>query len=284
MTRSERAPSRAPSRARTDREAAPSGPRVHPAACVDPGAQLGPGVRIEPYAVIENRTTIGAGSWIGPHAVIREWTTLGRDCQVHPGAVLGGPPQDRHFKGERSFLRIGDRVTFREYVSVSRATGEDAETVVGDDTYMLAYSHAGHNCQIGRGVIITNSTQLSGHVVVEDRVVFSGMAGVIQFARIGTMAMVTGMTRILKDVPPYMLVEGDPLRVVTINRVGLQRAGVSPETIQTLRRAHRLLIRSQLDVTHALERIEQDLEDCAEVRHLVEFIRASQARGMGIGR
>ena len=172
----------------------------------------------------------------------------------------------------------------REAFSVSRATGEDAETVIGNDTQMLAYSHAGHNCQIGSGVIITNSTQLSGHVVVEDRVVFSGMAGVIQFARIGTMAMVTGLTRILKDVPPYMLVEGDPLRIVTINRVGLQRAGISPDVQLKLRRAHRLLTRSGLDVSHALERIERELGDCPEVQHLVKFIRDSQARGMGIGR
>ncbi len=257
---------------------------VHPTATIDPGAELEPGVRVGPHAVIANHTRIGAGTWIGPHAVIEEWTTLGRECQVHPCAVLGGVPQDRHFQGERSYLRIGNRVTVREYVSVSRATGEDAETVIGDDTQMLAYSHAGHNCRIGNDVIITNFTQLSGHVLVEDRVVFSGMAGVIQFARIGTMAMVTGLTRILKDVPPYMLVEGDPLRIVTINRVGLKRAGVPAEVQLKLRRAHRFLVRSGLDVSHALDRIEQDLGDCAEVRHLVKFIRESQARGMGIGR
>jgi UDP-N-acetylglucosamine acyltransferase len=260
------------------------GSLVHPTASIDPGAELEPGVLVGPHAVIADHTRIGAGTWIGPHAVIEEWTTLGRNCRVHACAVLGGVPQDRHFKGERSYLRIGQRVTLREYVSVSRATGEDAETVVGDDTQMLAYSHAGHNCRIGNSVTITNFTQLSGHVMVEDRVVFSGMAGVIQFARIGTMAMVTGMTRIIKDVPPYMLVEGDPLRIVTINRVGLTRAGVSREIQLTLRRAHRLLVRSKLDVTHALDRIEQELEDCHEVRHLVEFIRDSQARGIGIGR
>jgi UDP-N-acetylglucosamine acyltransferase len=259
-------------------------PLVHPTASIDPGAELEPGVRVGPHAVIADHTRIGAGTWIGPHAVIEEWTTLGLDCRVHPCAVLGGVPQDRHFQGERSFLRIGDRVTAREYVSVSRATGEDAETVIGDDTQMLAYSHAGHNCQIGSHVIITNFTQLSGHVVVEDRVVFSGMAGVIQFARIGTLAMVTGLTRILKDVPPYMLVEGDPLRIVTINRVGLSRAGVPPEVQLKLRRAHRLLVRSRLDVSLALERIEEELGDCREVQHLVTFIRESQARGMGIGR
>ncbi len=262
----------------------PVTPLVHPTATIDPGAELDPGVYVGPHAVIADHTRIGAGTWIGPHAVIEEWTTIGRDCRVHPGAVLGGVPQDRHFKGERSYLRIGDRVTMREYVSVSRATGEDAATVVGDDTQFLAYSHAGHNCQIGKGVIITNATQLSGHVVVEDRVVFSGMAGVIQFARIGTLAMVTGLTRILKDVPPYMLVEGDPLRVVTINRVGLKRAGVPPEVQLKLRRAHRLLVRSGLDVSRALDQIERDLADCPEVRHLVAFVRESQARGMGIGR
>jgi UDP-N-acetylglucosamine acyltransferase len=261
-----------------------AGPLVHPTASVHPGAILEDGVRVGAHAVIENHTSIGAGTWIGPHAVVEEWAALGRDCRVHPGAVLGGVPQDRHFKGERSHLRIGDRVTLREYVSVNRATGEDAQTVIGDDTQMLAYSHAGHNCQIGRGVLITNFTQLSGHVVVEDRVVFSGMAGVIQFARIGTLAMVAGLARVRKDVPPYMLVEGDPLRIVTINRVGLRRAGVSSDVQVKLRRAHRLLVRSGLGVSQALARIDQELGDCVEVRHLLQFIRESQARGVGIGR
>jgi len=271
---------------RAGRSPAPEqvGPQVHPAAAVDPGAELEEGVRIGPHAVIANHTRIGAGTWIGSHAVIEEWTTVGRDCRVHPAAVLGGVPQDRHFEGERSFLRIGDRVTIREYVSVSRATGEDAETVIGDDTQLLAYSHAGHNCQIGSRVIITNFTQLGGHVVVEDRAVFSGMAGVYPFVRIGTIAMISAFARLRKDVPPYMVVEGDPLRIVTINRVGLRRAGVPAEVQQELCRAHRLLTRSGLDVSHALERIEQELEPCPEVQHLVQFIRESQARGMGIGR
>jgi UDP-N-acetylglucosamine acyltransferase len=260
------------------------GALVHPTASVDPGAELEPGVRVGPHAVIANHTHIGAGTWIGPHAVIEEWTTLGRECRIFPCAVLGGVPQDRHFKGERSYLRIGDRVTLREYVSVSRATGEEAETVIGDDTQMLAYSHAGHNCRIGNSVTITNGTQISGHVVVGDRAVFGGMVGVVQFRRVGAMAMVAGMSRIIKDVPPYMFVDGCPLRVVTINRVGLTRAGVSQEVQLKLRRAHRLLIRSKLDVTRALDRIEQDLGDCDEVRHLVNFIRDSQARGVGIGR
>src|SRR6516162_8920937 len=175
-------------------------PFVHPTASVDQGAEIGPGVRIGPHAVIEAHVTVGEGSWIGPHVVIQEWTALGRDCRVHAAASLGGVPQDRHFQGERSYLRIGDRVTLREYVSVTRATGEEAATVIGDDTMMLAYAHAGHNCHVGCHVVITNFTQLSGHVLVEDRVVFSGMAGVIQFARIGTMAMVSGLARIRKDV------------------------------------------------------------------------------------
>ena len=259
-------------------------PFVHPTASVDQGAEIGPGVRIGPHAVIEAHVTIGEGSWIGPHVVIQEWTALGRDCRVYAGAALGGVPQDRHFKGERSYLRIGDRVTLREYVSVSRATGEEAQTIIGDDTMMMAYAHAGHNCQIGRNVIIANFTQLSGHVVVEDRAVFSGMAGVLQFTRIGTVAMVSGMARIRKDVAPYMLVEGEPLRCVAINRIGLQRAGVSPEVQLQLRRAHRLLVRSGLDVSRALERIEQDLGGSPEMDHLVRFIRESQARGRGINR
>ncbi len=259
-------------------------PEIHPTAIVAPGASLGAGVRVDAYAVVRDHVTVGDGTWIGPHAVIEEWTSLGRDCQVYAGAVLGGPPQDRHFQGERSYLRIGDRVTLREYVSLSRATGEDAVTEVGDDTQMLAYSHAGHNCRIGRGVLITNGSQLGGHVVVEDRAVLGGMVGVLQFVRIGTLAMVGGLTRVVQDVPPYMLVSGAPPRAVAVNRVGLERAAVPAETLENLRRAHRLLVRSGLDVSRALERIEAEIEPCPEVRRLVEFIRHSQARGTGIVR
>jgi len=260
------------------------GAEVHPTAVVDPRAELGAGVRVEAYTVIRPHAVIGDGTWIGPHVVIEEWTVLGRDCRVYPGAVLGGPPQDYHFAGERSYLRIGDRVVLREYVSISRATGEDAATEVGDDTQILAYSHAGHNSRIGRGVIITNGCQLGGHVVIEDRAVLGGMVGIIQFARIGTLAMVGGFTRVVQDVLPYMLVSGSPVRTVAVNRVGLQRAGLPEEVQEKLRRAHRLLVRSGLDVTRALERITAEIETCPEVEHLVEFVRQSQARGMGFRR
>lgn len=257
-------------------------PEVHPTAIVAPGAQLGAGVRVDAYAVIRGHVTIGDDTWIGPHVVIEEWTSLGRDCRVHTGAVLGGVPQDYHFKGERSYLRIGDRVTVREYVSISRATGEDAATVVGDDTQLLAYSHAGHNCRIGRGVLITNGCQLGGHVVVEDRAVLGGMVGVLQFVHIGTLAMVGGLTRVVQDVLPYMLVCGNPPRAIAVNRVGLLRAGVCAEAQGALRHAHRLLVRSGLDVSRALERIEAEIPGCPELDRLVAFIRDSRTRGTGI--
>lgn len=261
-----------------------STPDVHPTAIVSPGAVLSPGVRIGAYTVIADHVTIGPGTWIGPHVVIEEWTSLGGDCRVAAGAILGGTPQDRHFRGERSYLRIGDRVVLREYVSINRATGEDAASTVGDDTQILAYSHAGHNCRIGRGVIITNGCQLAGHVVVEDLANIGGMAGVIQFAHVGTLAMVGGFTRVDKDVPPYMLVNGNPYRTVAINRIGLERAGVTDDAQGQLRRAHRLLVRSGLDLSHAIEQIAAECGGGAEVRHLVEFLRDSQERGMGIRR
>jgi UDP-N-acetylglucosamine acyltransferase len=259
-------------------------PAVHPTAVIAPDAVLGPGVRIGAYSVIGDHAAIGAGTWIGPHVVIEAWTTLGRDCRVYPGAILGGTPQDRHFKGERSYLRIGDRVVLREYVSISRATGEDAASTVGDDTQILAYSHAGHNCRIGRGVVITNGCQLAGHVVVEDLANIGGMAGVIQFAQVGTLAMIGGFTRIDKDVAPYMLVNGNPYRTAAINRIGLERAGVTEDAQAELRRAHRLLVRSGLDLTHAIERIAAECAPVPEIRRLVEFLRASRERGMGIRR
>ncbi|HLW47131.1 MAG TPA: acyl-ACP--UDP-N-acetylglucosamine O-acyltransferase [bacterium] len=279
-----------PARARGGARRAPvsaagaDGAIVHPTAIVARGSVLGPGVRIGAYTVIAEHVKIGSGTWIGPHVVIEEWTTLGRDCRVYAGAVLGGTPQDRHFRGERSYLRIGDRVMVREYVSISRATGEDAASTVGDDTQFLAYSHAGHNCRIGRGVVITNAVQIAGHVVVEDSANIGGMAGIIQFAQIGTLAMVGGFTRIDKDVPPYMLVNGNPYRTIAINKIGLERAGVPEETQTHLRRAHRLLVRAGLDLSHAIDKIATDCPAVPEIRHLVEFLRASQERGIGIRR
>ncbi len=259
-------------------------PQIHPTAIVAPSAELGAGVRVDAYAVIDDHVRIGDGTWVGAHAVVGAWTSLGRDCRVHPGVILGGTPQDRHFQGERSHLRIGDRVVLREYVSISRATGEDAATVVGDDTQILAYSHAGHNSQIGRGVLITNACQLGGHVVVEDYAVLGGMVGILQFCRVGTLAMVGGYTRVVQDLLPYMLASGNPARTISVNRVGLARAGLPPEAQEKLRRAHRLLVRSKLDVTRALERIASEIEPSPEVRRLVEFIHAGQAQGKGFPR
>jgi UDP-N-acetylglucosamine acyltransferase len=241
-------------------------------------------VRVEAYAVIRPHVRIGDGTWIGPHVVIEEHTQLGRDCRVSACAVLGGTPQDRHFTGELSALRIGDRVVLREYVSLSRSTGAGTETVVGDNTYIMAYSHAGHNCRIGRDVIITNGCQIAGHVVIEDRAVLGGMVGIIQFAHVGTLAMIAGAARVVQDVLPYMTVAGEPARTIGINRVGLERAGVSEDIRRRLRRAHRLLLHSDLDVSKAVERIEAEIEPCPEIAYLVEFIRASQARGKGFPR
>jgi len=261
-----------------------AGVEIHPTALVDPTAELGAGVRIDAYSVIHPRVRIGDGTWIGPHVLLEQDTELGRDCRVSAGAILGGSPQDRHFSGERSRLRIGDRVILREYVSLSRATGDGAETVVGDDTEMLAYSHAGHNCRIGRGVLITNMCQIAGHVVIEDRAVLGGMVGIIQRAHVGSLAMIAGFSRVVQDVLPYMLVSGNPIRTVATNRVGLERAGIPRSTRESLRRAHRLLVRSGLDLAHALARIEAEIEPSPEITHLLEFIRASRARGAGFAR
>jgi len=262
----------------------PAGVELHPTALIDPTADLGAGVRVGPYTVIGPRVRIGEGTWIGPHVVIEQDTELGRDCRVSAGAILGGPPQDRHFSGERSRLRIGDRVILREYVSLSRATGDGEETVVGDETEILAYSHAGHNCWIGRGVLITNGCQIAGHVVIEDRAVLGGMVGIIQRTHVGRLAMIAGFSRVVQDVLPYMLVSGNPIRTVATNRIGLERAGIAPSTRESLRRAHRLLLRSGLDIGHALDRIDAEIEPSPEIAHLLEFIRAGRARGAGFGR
>ncbi len=254
---------------------------IHPTAIVDPGAELGSDVEVLPYTIIEAETQIGDGCIIGPHAVVRRWTHLGANCRVSSGAVLGEPPQDRKYAGERSYLKIGSGNELREYVTLHRATGEDAATTMGDDNMFMAYCHAGHNVRIGSNCSFANCVQMSGHTVVEDYVTVGGMTGFHQFVTVGKMAMIGGMSRANQDVPPFAIVEGNPAAVRGLNVIGLERRGVSAEDRAALRKAFRLLFRSEYNLTDALAAVKEQVPEGAELSYLCDFLRRIGQGSMG---
>lgn len=249
---------------------------------IHPKAQLHPTVRVGAYAVVGEKVSVGAGTVIGPHVVIDGWTEIGERNQIFPGVAIGLEPQDLKYDGSMSLVKIGDGNRIREYVTVNRATREGEATVIGDGNLLMAYVHVAHNCVLGNQIVIANSVALAGHVQIESRAVIGGVLGIHQFVHIGTLAMVGGMSRIDRDVPPYMLVEGSPARVRSLNQVGLRRAGIveanNGATFQALKKAFRILYRSGLTLQAALEQIEL-LSDDEVIHHLLKFLRMSYTPG-----
>ena len=249
---------------------------IHPSAIVSPSARLGDNVTIGPYCIIGDEVEIGDGSVIGPHAVIEKWTSLGKECRVYQFASVGAAPQDLKFKGEQSFTVIGDRTTIREGATIHRATGEGNETRIGNDCLLMAYIHVAHNCTLGNHVIMSNLASCAGHAIVEDRVVIGGMAGVHQFVKIGRNAMVGGMSKLVQDVVPYTIVDGHPAKVVGLNNVGISRAGIPLESRRLIKKAYRILYRSGLNLAEAIAVIEQEVDSCEEVEHVLRFLRNAE--------
>ena len=256
--------------------------KIHPTAIIDPEAKLGSDVAVGPYAVVEAGVTIGDGSAVAAHVVLHTGCHLGRGVTVAPHAILGGVPQHLAFKGHPSELTIGDGTIIREYVTVHRSMQEGDKTQIGRECYIMALSHVAHDCRLGDGVILTSFAALSGHVIAGDRVVVGGHTAVHQFVRIGRLAMLSGTSRVVKDVPPFFMAEGNPCRMRGLNVVGLRRAGVDAETRDKLKRAYRLLYRSGLNTARAVEVIRGELAPDEAVDHLVAFIEASE-RGITPG-
>jgi UDP-N-acetylglucosamine acyltransferase len=255
---------------------------IHPTAVIHPRAELHPTVQIGAYAVIGERVKVGAGTVIGHHAVIDGYTEIGARNQIFPGAAIGLEPQDLKYDGSPSLVKIGDDNLIREYVTINRATGAGEVTVIGNHNLLMAYVHVGHNCQIEDRVIISNGTALAGHIRIESRATISGVLGIHQFVQVGRLAMVGGMSRINRDVPPYMLVEGNPARVRSLNKVGLQRSGLATadggKNMQALKKAFRILYRSGLTLNAALEQLDL-LADQEPVLHLRQFLALSHTPG-----
>jgi UDP-N-acetylglucosamine acyltransferase len=255
---------------------------IHPTAVIHSRAELHPTVQVGAYAVVGEQVKVGPGTVIGHHAVIEGWTEIGARNQIFPGAAIGLEPQDLKYDGAPSLVKIGDDNLIREYVTINRATGAGEATILGNGNLLMAYVHVGHNCLIEDRVIISNSTALAGHIRIESRATISGVLGIHQFVHIGRLAMVGGMSRINRDVPPYMLVEGNPARVRALNKVGLQRSGLATEdggkTLQALRKAFRILYRSGLTLNEALEQLDL-LTDREPIQHLRQFLTLSHAPG-----
>lgn len=260
-------------------DAATPAVEIHPTAVVDPAAELAAGVRVGAYAVIGPHVRIGAGTSVGPHVFLDGWTQIGERCQIHHGAVIGTPPQDLKFREVRSHVSIGDRTVIREFASVNRATGEDEVTRIGSDVYVMMYAHVAHNCIIGDHVILANVVELAGHVTIEDWASVGGVTPIHQFVRVGRHSFIGGMSRVAQDVPPYVRAAGNPLTISGINRVGLERRGFTQDDIRRIKQIYRLLYRSNLNVTQALDRIERDLSGVAEAEEMVRFVRES-SRGI----
>lgn len=249
---------------------------IHPTAIVAPGAQIGPGCQIGPYCVIGQHVVLGAGCRLHSHVVIDGHTRLGQQNEVFPFASLGLQTQDLKWQGGVTRTEIGDENTFRECVTVNSATGEGEVTAVGSHNHILAYCHIAHNVTVGNHVIMSNVATLAGHVVVEDYAVIGGLAAIHQFCRIGTMAMIGGCSKVVQDAAPYMVADGNPAETRTINKVGMERNGVSDEAQSAMRQAFKILFREGLTVTNALARIETELPSSPELEHLVRFVRSSE--------
>ena len=249
---------------------------VHPTAVIHPKANVGDECEIGPYCIIGEHVTLGPRCRLHSHVVIDGHTTLGAENEIFPFACIGLKTQDLKWKGGITRTVIGDRNTFRESVTVNSATGDGEITTVGSHNHILAYSHVAHNCTLGNHIVMSNVATLAGHVTVEDDAIVGGLAAVHQFCRIGRMSIIAGCAKVVQDVPPFMLVDGNPAETVTINKVGLERNGVSEETRSALRQAHKILFRSGLTIPNALAQIEKELPASPEIQHLVQFVRTSQ--------
>jgi UDP-N-acetylglucosamine acyltransferase len=257
-----------------------SATRIHPSAIIDPSATIGAGVEIGPWVIVGPQVTIGDGCRIAARASLERNVRLGARVQVGVGAILGGDPQDLKYRGEETWVEIGDDTTIREYATINRGTAHSVTTRVGRHCFIMSYVHLAHDCDLGDHVLISNGTQLAGHVHVEDRAIISGLCAIHQFARIGRHSFIGGCSRVSQDVPPFVRAVGNPIRLFGLNSVGLQRSGFSEEVVREMKKAYRYCFRSDLNLSQGVEKARAELALLPDVQHFLDFIEASQ-RGVG---
>jgi len=254
---------------------------VHKTVVIHSGAKLSSGVSIGPYSVIEGGVTLGDNVRIGSHCVLIGQTTIGRNCKIYTGAVIGSAPQDKkHTSDDNVFLNIGENNVIREYVTINPGTVEGgSKTVIGNNNLIMAYSHIAHDCIIGNNCVMANAATLGGHVTIEDGAMVGGLSAVHQYVRLGRLSIIGGCSKVVQDVPPFSMCDGHPAKVVTTNMIGLRRSEISQESIRGLKKAFKLLFRSGLSKTSALESIAQEIKSCPEIEHLIFFAKTSE-RGL----
>ncbi len=249
---------------------------IHASAIIHKNARLSGDVEVGPYTIINDEVEIGQGTVIGSHVLIDSGTIVGKSCRIHHGAVLGTPPQDLKFRGQKTQLVIGDNTTIREYATLNRGTDYRWKTIVGKGCFIMIYAHVAHDCLLGDSVILANSANLAGHVEIGDHAIIGGVVPVHQFVKIGAHAIVGGGFRVQKDVCPFALVAGYPLKTMGLNLVGLQRRGFPEKTIGALEQAFGLLFRSKLNTSQAVKRIRAEVEPIPEVKMILDFISKSE--------
>ena len=250
---------------------------IHPTAIVEDGAVLGADVKLGAYSVVGAHAKIGAGTELMAHAVVDGYTTIGNECIIHPFARIGGKTQDLKYKGGAPGVIVGDKTVMRECVTINAGTHDGEMTEVGSECLLMAYSHVAHACKVGNGVIIANGTQLAGDVTVEDFAIIEGLCGVVQFRRVGKMAFLGGYTKATKDIPPFMIADGLDCQIRGFNKIGMERRGIPEKSRTAVKEAYRILYRKKMPLPEALEMIENDVPQTAEIQHLLEFIRTSES-------
>ncbi len=251
--------------------------KIHPTAVISGDAQIAENVEIGPYSVIGPSVTIKKNTIIGPHVVIQGFTDIGENCKIFQFSSIGGPPQDLKWRGEETRVVIGNNNTIKEYVTINRATISDiGVTRLGDGNLIMAYCHVAHNCDLGNNIVMSSGSMLAGHIHIEDFAIISGLSGVHQFTRIGCHSFIGGASAVAKDVPPFVLVAGNYAKPHGLNLVGLKRRGFKEETLQALKQAYKIVYRSALRISVAIERIKAEVPDLPEVRHFVDFIKTSE--------
>jgi len=253
--------------------------KIHPTAIVDSKAELADDVEIGPWTWIGPQVRLGPGCRIGQRVLIDGDTHLGKDCQIANGAVIGTEPQDLKYGGEPTRVRIGDQVTIREFATINRATGEGRATVIGNNVFLMAYSHVAHNCELEDEVIMANVATLAGHIHIGTGAIIGGLVAIHQFIRVGRLSIIGGGSGVRQDVLPFTMATGYPCRPYGLNRVGLRRRDFSAQRIRDLRQAYRILYRSGLSVEEATRQLKKELAESEDVQYLVRFVEGTSRRG-----
>ncbi len=250
--------------------------QIHPTAIVDPDAAIGAGTIVGPYCIIEAGVVLGTNCWLQHHVTLCGPMRAGARNKFYAYCSIGQQTQDLKYLGEPTYLEIGDENTFREFVTVNRSTNADGKTRIGNCGNFLAYTHIGHDCTVGNGVVFSNNGTLAGHVEIGDHAVIGGLTAVHQFCRIGRFAITGGCSKIVQDVPPFMIADGNPAEIRGINLIGLERTGFAPESVKSIKEAFRLIYRSKNNTRQAIEAVRAELPATEEIKQLLEFIEKTE--------